>query len=132
MRFIDSNIFIYVLIQSPKDVYETCRRILKRIENGEQTIVSTSVIQEVIDWLEYNNRKKEVETFVKAVNSYLKLRKVSNTWKDFIGALDDAQKYEIDFVDALTLQTMKRHKIKEIYTNNRDFEKIEWVKRILE
>ena len=38
----------------------------------------------------------------------------------------------IDFVDALTLQTMKKNKINEIYSNDKDFDRVQWIKRIWE
>jgi predicted nucleic acid-binding protein len=132
MRFVDANVFVYVLVKSPKRDYEISKRILERIENGEETATSLAIIQEVVDWLEYNNRKKEIRSFLIGVNSYLSLEKMSDEWNDFIEALDDVDKYNIDFVDALTLQRMKKNKVTEIYSNDKDFDRVEWVKRIWE
>lgn len=130
MRFVDANVFIYVLIKSPKKDYETSKAILERIENGEETATNLAVIQEVIDWLEYNNRKKEAKIFLTAANSYLTLNKLSATWEEFIAASGQAEEYQVDFVDALTLETMKKQKITEIYSNDKDFDRVPWVKRI--
>jgi hypothetical protein len=55
---------------------------LKRVEEGEEAMTSLVVIQEVVDWLEYNGRKDEVGVFLAAVNSYGRMRKVSNRWRD--------------------------------------------------
>ena len=129
MRFVDANVFIYVLVKSPKEAYETSRQILKRIENGEEALTNTAVIQEVVDWLEYNNRKREVKNFITAINSYLTMNKINTAWDDMLTALDDMEKHDIDFVDALTLQTMKKNNIKEIYSNDTDFDRIKWIKR---
>jgi len=132
MRFVDANVFIYVLVKSPKQDYETSKAILQRIENGEEAITNTAIVQEVIDWLEYNNRKQEVKNFVAAINSYLTMDKANTTWEDMLAALNDMEKHDIDFVDALTLQTMKKNNAKEIYSNDKDFDKIKWIKRIWE
>ena len=132
MRFVDANVFVYVLVKSPKRDYEISKRILERIENGEETATRLAIIQEVVDWLEYNNRKKEVRSFLIGVNSYLSLEKMSDEWNDFIEALDEVDKYNIDFVDALTLQRMKKNKVTEIYSNDKDFDRVKWVKRIWE
>jgi predicted nucleic acid-binding protein len=132
MRFVDANIFIYVLVESPEKDFEISKRILKRIENGEETATSLAVIQEVVDWLEYNNRKKEVRSFLTAVNSYLTMNKLDNTWDDFFTALNDVDEHRVDFVDALTLQTMKKNKINKIYSNDKDFDRVKWIKRIWE
>ena len=132
MRFVDANVFVYVLVKSPKKDYEIAKGILERIEKGEKTATNLAIIQEVVDWLEYNNRKKEVRTFLIGVNSYLSLEKMNIEWDDFLAALDDVDEYRIDFVDALALQRMKKNKITEIYSNDKDFDRVEWVKRIWE
>lgn len=132
MRFVDANVFIYVLVKSPEKDYQISQRILRRIENGEEAATSLAVIQEVVDWLEYNNRKKEARSFLTAVNSYLTMNKLNTTWNDFLTALDDMDEHNIDFVDALTLQTMKKNKINEIYSNDKDFDRVKTIERIWE
>jgi predicted nucleic acid-binding protein len=132
MRFIDANVFIHVLVKSPEKDYQISQTILRRIENGEETATSLAVIQEVVDWLEYNNRKKEARSFLTAVNSYLTMNKLNTTWNDFLTALDDMDEHNIDFVDALTLQTMKKNKINEIYSNDKDFDRVKSIERIWE
>jgi predicted nucleic acid-binding protein len=132
MRFVDANVFIHVLVKSPEKDYQISQRILRRIENGEETATSLAVIQEVVDWLEYNNRKKEARSFLTAVNSYLTMNKLNTTWNDFLTALDDMDEHNIDFVDALTLQTMKKNKINEIYSNDKDFDRVKSIERIWE
>ena len=130
MRFVDSNVFIYVLVKSPKDDYMTAKRILQRIEEGEETITNTAVIQEIIDWLEYNNKRREIETFLAAINSYITMKKAKISWNEIMEAIGDMKKYDLDLVDALTLQTMKKNDVKEIYTNDKDFDRVKEVKRI--
>jgi len=132
MRFVDANVFVYVLVKSPKTDYEISKKILERIENGEETATSLAIIQEVVDWLEYNHRKKEIRNFLVGVNSYLSLEKMSVGWDDFIAALDDVDEYNIDFVDSLALQRMKKNRITEIYSNDKDFDRVPRVKRIWE
>jgi len=132
MRFVDANVFIYVLVKSPEEAYETSKGILQRIENGEEALTNTAVIQEVVDWLEYNNRKQEVKSFITAINSYLTMNKINTAWGDMLAALDDMEKCDIDFVDALTLQTMRKNDAKEIYSNDTDFDKIKGIKRVWE
>ena len=130
MRFVDSNVFIYVLVKSPRDDYIIAKRILQRIEEGEEAVTNMAVIQEIVNWLEYNNRRREIEKLLTAINSYIAMRKAGVSWSDMIAAMDDMNKYGLDFVDALTLQTMKRNNINEIYTNDRDFDRVKWVRRV--
>jgi predicted nucleic acid-binding protein len=132
MRFVDANVFIYLIVQSPQKDYEISERILKRIESGEEAATSLPVIQEVIKWLEYNNRKKEIGIFLTAINSYLSMNKLAITWGNFLPSLQDMHGKQIDFVNSLTLQTMKQNNITEIYSHDKDFDRIDWVKRIWE
>ena len=132
MRFVDANVFLYTLIGSPKRDYETSKAILKRVEDGEKAMTSLAVIQEVVDWLEYNGRKKEAGVFLTAVNSYAKMKKVSNRWRDFPRASAEAEKEGVDFVDALTLAVMRREKVAEVYSNDKDFDRIAGIKRVFE
>jgi predicted nucleic acid-binding protein len=130
MRFVDANVFIYILIKSPRESFEVSRRILQRIEAGEEALTSTAVLQEVVDWLEYNGRRKEAKVFLTAINSYISLHKATPSWEDMLSALDHMEAGDIDYVDALTLQTMKKNGLVEIYSNDRDFDRVTWVKRI--
>ena len=132
MRFVDANVFLYTLIGSPKRDFDTSKAILKRVEGGEEAITSLAVIQEVVDWLEYNGRKKEAGVFLAAVNSYTKMKKVSNRWRDFPRASAEAEKEDIDFVDALTLAVMRREKIAEVYSKDKDFDRIAGIRRVFE
>lgn len=132
MRFLDTNVFIYVIMKSPKKDYEIARDILKRIEKGETAATSVAVIQEVVDFLEYNNRQPEVQSFLTGVNSYLCLEKLALTWDDFLPSMEAMARLRIDFVDALSLRLMKKHKITEIYSCDKDFDRVKLVKRIWE
>jgi predicted nucleic acid-binding protein len=132
LRFVDANVFLYTLIGSPKRDFDTSKAILKRVEEGEEAITSLAVIQEVVDWLEYNGRKKEAGVFLAAVNSYTKMKKVSNRWRDFPRASAEAEKEDIDFVDALTLAVMRREKIAEVYSKDKDFDRIAGIRRVFE
>jgi len=132
MRFVDANVFIYMIIKSPAKDYQISKNILERIEKGEAAATSLAVIQEVVDWLEYNNRKKDVRSFLIVINSYLSMNKLTITWNSVLPCLEEMQGKQIDFVDSLTLQIMKQNKIKEIYSHDKDFDRIEWVKRIWE
>ncbi|RLG54874.1 MAG: hypothetical protein DRN99_04355 [Thermoproteota archaeon] len=104
--------------------------MLKRIENGEEALTNTAVIQEVIDWLEYNNRVREVEAVVTAINSYVSMEKAEVTWSDMLAALDDMKRYGLSFVDALILQTMRKYGVVELYSNDKDFDRVEWVRKV--
>jgi predicted nucleic acid-binding protein len=49
-----------------------------------------------------------------------------------LDAISDVEKYNLNFINALTLQVMKRSNVREIYTNNKDIDKVEWTRRVWE
>lgn len=130
MRFVDANVFIYAMVKSPKKDYDISRGILERIEKGEEAVTSLAVIQEVVSWLEYNGRTKEVRKFLAGVNSYLSLEKRAAPWGNFMQAMDVAEASDMGLVDALSVLAMKDCGINEVYSNDKDFDRVEWVKRI--
>jgi len=132
LRFVDTNVFIYIFVKSPQKDYLIARSILHRIQNGEEAATSLAVIQEAIDWLGYNNRKMEVRDFLTALNSYLSMDKLTIEWDNFLPSIEDMYGKQVDFVDALSLQIMKQNTITEIYSNDKDFDRVNWVKRIWE
>ncbi len=132
MRFIDANVFIYLIKQSPKIDYEISERIVRRVELGEEVAVSLPVIQEVVKWLEYNNQTEAIRNFLIAINSFLSMKKIPATWDNYVSAIEDINKKQIGFVDSVTLQIMRGNGIEEIYSNDKDFDRIDWVKRIWE
>ncbi|MBI2183436.1 MAG: type II toxin-antitoxin system VapC family toxin [Thaumarchaeota archaeon] len=74
----------------------------------------------------------EVSTFIRAVNSYVAMRKLPASWEDFLPAATDARELGIDFIDAVILRTMERLGVKEIYSNDSDFDRVKWVQRVFE
>lgn len=132
MRFVDANTFICVIMKSPKKDYGIAREILERIEHGETAATSLAVVQEVVDFLEYNHREKEIRPFLTVINSYLSLEKLAADWNDYLPAMKDADEYKIEFIDALTLQIMKKHRITEIYSCEKDFDRVKQIKRVWE
>ncbi|MEM2687632.1 MAG: type II toxin-antitoxin system VapC family toxin [Thermoproteota archaeon] len=128
VRFVDANVFICVLVKSPKEDYLASKSILKRVEEGE-VITSISIIQKAIEWLEYDNRREEVKLLI-ALNSYAAMKRVETSWTEMLDAVSDMEKYDLDSVNALTLQVMKKNNVAEIYTDDKDFDRVEWIRRV--
>lgn len=57
MRYVEANVFIYLLRAYPKDAFGVSRAIMRRIYDGEEAMTSTAILQEVVDWFEYNGKK---------------------------------------------------------------------------
>jgi len=132
LRFVETNIFLYVITAHP-EFGPRAKRILGRISSGESAVTSSLVIAEVCAWLEYHNKRPDVSTFVDAVDSYLTLRKSETTYADELRARELERSYpRLEFFDRVYLAQMERHRIAEIYSNDRAFDKVRGIKRIFE
>ncbi len=147
--FIDSNIFTYFLLRDA-DYFEKCSRFLKNIESGyfisfiNNIVVSETLFNFVKAEVCKNNELKSNEfiRFVKEnpeaigevdisdvidVFSMANLNLV-NVPPKLIPKLRDAHKKSLLSNDAFHLLTMEYLSIKDIVTNDSDFEKIAGIK----
>ena len=132
MRFIETNVFLYV-ITAHQEFGLRARRILERIAAGEEAITSSLVIAEVVAWLEYQGKKLEVDTFLDAVESYPTLQKSETTYGDELRAREMKRSYpRLEFFDRVYLAQMERLNVREIYSNDRGFDRVKGIKRIFE
>ena len=132
MRFVETNIFLYVITANP-EFGPAARRILETIGSGEEAVTSSLVIAEVCAWLEYRKKKTCVGTFLSALDSYLTLQKSETIYADEKRAGELERSYpRLEFFDRVYLAQMERLKITEIYSNDKAFDKVKGIKRIFE
>ena len=149
--YVDSNIFIYDTTGHSKYAL-SCSKFLDRIESSGITgITSILTINETVHKLsiiELSSKMKErpvsiirlvkedpslLDTldipFIVAENIMdMNLEIVSFSDLIFTDALKFMKQHRLMSNDAVHLATMKRHRITDIATNDRDFERVEWLK----
>lgn len=130
-KFVDTNIFLYA-IQAHPEFGENSRKILERIDKSEKGKTSLINIAEICWWLEKHNRKDEIKEKIKLICSILNLEIIPLTLEDFFIASELVKIHPIDFNDCLCLALMRRMDIDTIYSNDNDFDKIEWIGREFE
>jgi predicted nucleic acid-binding protein len=130
LRFVETNVFLYV-ITAHAEFGPIAKRILERIDSGEEAVTSSLVIAEVCAWLQYRRRKTDVNTFLDAVESYPSLRKCETTYADELRAKELQRSYpRLEFFDRVYLAQMERLKLTEIYSNDRALDRVKGIKRI--
>ncbi len=132
MPFVDSNIFAYHLAADP--VYgKTARKIIERIENGEESYTSTLVIAQVCSYLKWKKRQDAIPLFLSFLKGLTSLRKIETSILDFEEARNLQKQQNLPWAiwdDIVITAQMQRINIKEIYSNDKDFDRIPWVKRL--
>jgi len=148
VHFVDSNIFYYHLLQDR--VYGSrATRILRRIRDGEAAAISVIVLSELVSLFEFRmlqTRKREdvsqkereriAERFEKSISDLhdlvtklVHLEKLDCTWDDALKAFTYRSEYKLGFNDATNLAVMERNEISNIYSFDKAFDKVPWLKR---
>jgi predicted nucleic acid-binding protein len=117
MRFVDSNIFIYVATNHPR-FGPTSKNILKRIEEGEEATTSTLVLCEVAWVFEAMGRQGDIKPTIEKVLSYSTLHIEPFDIDDLIVGANLMTTHRLDFSDAVNIAIMERLDINETYTND--------------
>jgi len=128
-RFVDTNVFVYLLTKDPR-FFEVSKRILERIEHGEEAITSTVVVDEVCIFLEMHGRSREIPLALSSIRSYVSMDVVSFVLEDMAKASRFVEKYRMDWHDCLNIILMKKYGIEEVYSNDKHFDKVEGIGRI--
>jgi len=126
--FIDSNIFFYAKIFD-REYGNACARVLDKIEKGELgAATSTLVVIELANALMKYGLSDEVKDVVDAVFS-LDIRVCEVDSLDVRTAVTIYGKFRISPYDCVHAAVMKKAGIVEIISADRDFDKIDWIRR---
>ncbi len=132
-RFIDANIFVYVLSADPR----FSRKALAILEDAERGLyeayTSTLVVSQVLAHLERRRRRKALTLFLEYLEES-PITVVETTFADYLEAKRIADTYNLDFTklwdDLVITAQMKRVSVDKIYSNDEDFDRIPGVKRV--
>ena len=131
MKFIDTNIFIRFLTNDIPEKADACEHLFREAAKKNESFFTTEmVIAEIIWVLEsyYELPKKEVQEMVEKI---LITPFLFCPQKDLIlNALSLYGDKNIDYIDAYNASILKEQGIKEVYSYDRHFDKINWVNRI--
>lgn len=130
MRFVDTNVFIYSLTAHPA-FGPSAKRILERIEGGEEAATSTLVLLEVAWVLEAMGRQGDIEAALAKIFSYKSLNVLEVGQDDLLIGASNMATYKVDFNDGVNLALMAKQGISEIYSNDqKHLGKLDFVKII--
>lgn len=137
MRFVDASVFLYaflkpkkVLSKSMLELKENAKRILTRINEGEDVITTVVHLSEIANILETRTSKVKSAEYIEAILSKQTIHVYDVDVASYAEAVLKAKEEGLGVNDALALIFMEKLGISEIYSFDKDFDKIKWVKRI--
>ncbi len=150
--FIDANIFLYKILEHWKHA-EPCTKLLKDINYGKYAgVTSVFVCSEVFHRAMFAELFKEYDVEAKYAVKYLKdnpevIKELTAAWKAIenieqienliiVGVGRDvldlgliySKNYGLLSTDAIHVATMKQEGLDILASNDRDFERVDWVK----
>jgi predicted nucleic acid-binding protein len=131
MSFVDANIFVYHLAADQK-YGEKAKKIIERIESGEESHTSTLVIAQVCSYLKWRRLENVIPLFLSFLKGLTSLQKIETSILDFEEARNMQQEYNLPWSmwdDMVIAAQMRRIGINKIYSNDEDFDKIPQIKR---
>lgn len=131
MNFIDTNIFIRYFTGDDAQKGQKSLELLQRIsENKESASTSALVVFEIIFTLEkqYKISKNEIKDLILPILNIKNLKLADK--EIFYHALNIYTEKNISFGDAYNAAFMRKKKIKKIYSYDKDFNKLDDIKRI--
>jgi len=131
-RFVDTNVFIYSITGHPR-FGENAKRILKRIEQGEEAVTSTLVLCEVSWVLEAMGRQGDIKSTLEKILSFRSLEVMGFDTDDILVGANNMELYGVDFNDGLNVAVMTGIGVSEVYSNDvKHLGKIDFLKLIFE
>lgn len=138
MRFLDSNVFIYAFYKpgrqlgaSERAMKESAKKIVSDLSEGRDRAVTTVVhLSEVANVLKHGlapNRLAELITGLLMLDSVDVLAVSRN---DYLAATDLGRELDMDPNDALAVQVMQSMGLREVYSFDKAFVRVDGIKRL--
>ncbi|MGB9631131.1 MAG: type II toxin-antitoxin system VapC family toxin [Candidatus Methanodesulfokora sp.] len=137
MRFVDASVFVHAFMKPKRElkphevqIKNAAKGIVRRIDEGEEVAITVVQLAEIANILEdYMPLEEalEIEEFLlRAPN----VKVVSISSRTCTEALELAKRKGVGLSDAIAYIAMLRNGIYEIYSFDKDFDKLEGVKRV--
>ncbi len=130
-RFLDTNIVLRYLTADDKAKYSRCRALFERTVRGKEVLVTSDMVIAEVIWTLLSYYKVPKEEIVEKVSIILNTPNLEvENRKVLTEALLLYGIKRIDFIDAYNLAYMKHKKILEVYSYDKDFDQVEFSKRV--
>jgi len=137
MRFLDANVFIYAyykpkrkLTEKEKQMKEHAKDTITRINEGEEVITTVVHLSEVSNILKRALSLDDLYSLLIGLYSLDNVRIVDVTKDDYLGAIEMMSELKMDPNDCLAVEVMGSENVNEIYSFDKGFGDVLWIKRI--
>lgn len=138
MKFLDANVFIYAyykprrqLTPKEKRMKDEAKGIISGIDQGKEEVMTTVIqISEIVNILKYGMPLEHLTNVILGLFMLDNLKMQGVSREIYFAATELGRDLKMDSNDALAVETMRLNGIKEIYSFDEDFDKIEGITRL--
>ena len=125
-KLLDANIIIRFLVADSKEKADAIEKLFQ----SDETLILTDVTISEIVWVLSSYYKDVRSEIVKKITTLIHLPQIKCSKKIILIALSWFEKYNIDWIDAYLVAYAEENTITEIYSYDRDLDKIKKIKRL--
>jgi hypothetical protein len=138
MRFLDANVFIYAyykpkrqLSSLEKHMKEHAKKIISDVSQGKEEVLMTVVhLSEVANILKHGMPLEQLSNIILGLFMLDNVKIFGVSKEAYFAATELGEDLKLDPNDALAVDVMRSNNIKEIYSFDEDFDKVEGIKRL--
>jgi len=138
MKFLDANIFVYAyykpkrqLTQKERLMKEQAQRIISGISQGKEGVLTTVVhLSEAVNILKHGLPLERLTTVVLGLFMLDNVKIEGISREAYFAATELGEDVKLDPNDALAVDVMRLNDIREIYSFDEDFDKVEGISRL--
>lgn len=138
MRFLDANIFIYAyykpkrqLTQKESQMKEYAKKIITSISQGKEEVITTVVhVSEIVNILKHGMPLDQLITVIHGLFMLDNVKIKGVTREAYFAATELGDDLKLDINDALAVDIMQLNSLKEIYSFDENFDRIEGITRL--
>ena len=138
MRFLDANVFIYAyykpkkqLTQKEKQMKEHAKNIITNVSRGKEDVIITVIhVSEVVNILKHGLSADALNAIIRGLFMLDNLKIMDVTRNEYFAAIELGDDLKLEANDALAVDVMRLNGVKEIYSFDEDFDRIDGIIRL--
>jgi len=131
MRFVDTNIFLRLLVNDIPKLADACEAVFRKAVAGKEKLYTTDIVIAEIVWVlesYYELSRSDVRTKVEKILNTPGLN--CDNQEAIVHALALYDEKKIDYIDAYNACILKMKGITEIYSYDKHYDRLKWLIRL--
>ena len=138
MRFLDANVFIYAyykprrsLTSREQRVKDEAKEIISRVNEAKEEVMTTVIhVAEAVNILKHGMPLESLTNMILGLFMLDNVKIAGVSRETYFAATELGRDLRLDPNDALIVEVMRLNDIKELYSFDEDFEKVEGIIRL--